>query len=79
MQSKRFTLNKSDLLYTWDRAKLFLLPLVLIYVGFLITKVTTDGFQLSDFYLSEFEQGALVLYILNRITTAGKLFIEGKK
>lgn len=79
MKSKKFTLNKTDLLYTWERAKLFLVPLALIYIPFVVARIGTDGLQLSDFLINEFEQGALVLYILNRLTTAMQLFIEGKK
>lgn len=79
MQSKRFSLNKTEVLYTLERAKLFLVPLAVIYIPFVVTKVTTDGFQLSDFLLDQFQQGALVLYVLNRITTALQLFLSGKK
>jgi len=79
MASKRFRLNKADIAYVIERGKLFLLPLVLLYVGTIIPKITSDGFQVSDFGLNDFELGALVLYVLNRIQTLGQLFIAGKK
>jgi hypothetical protein len=50
----------------------------LIYIPFVVANVEKDGFQLSDFGLNEFQLGALVLYILNRITTAVQLFLSGK-
>lgn len=77
--SKRFTLNRTDLNYTLERAKLFLIPLAIIYIPFVVTKISTDGFQLADFAIDEFQQGALILYILNRLLTAFQLFIDGKK
>ena len=79
MQSRKNSLNKADYFYIWARAKLFLIPLALIYIAFLIPKIEGDGFQWSDFGLSQFEQGALVLYVLNRLTTTLQLFLSGKK
>jgi len=78
-QSKRFSLNKNDFLYIWDRAKLFLIPLAVIYIPFVIDGIQKDGFQLSDFQLNQIQQGALILYVLNRILTAGQLFLQGPK
>jgi len=79
MDSKRFTLNKSDMLFVWERAKLFLVPLALLYIPLVVARIEDDGLQLSDFALNQFEQGALVLYILNRLTTAFQLYLKGKK
>ena len=77
--SKRFTLNTKDAVYIWDRAKLFLLPLAIIYIPFVVARIESDGFQWADFGLNEFELGALVLYVLNRITTTAQLYLTGKK
>jgi hypothetical protein len=78
MQSKKFTLSREDVNYIGKRALIFLAPLALIYIPFVVTRIGADGFQLSDFRLNEFELGALVLYILNRLTTVLQLFLSGK-
>lgn len=78
MQSKRFSLNKKDYEIMITRAKEYLIPLAGLYVGTVLLN-TKDGFQWSDFYLSELQQGGLVLYILNRIHLGIQLFRDGKK
>lgn len=79
MKSKQFTLNRSDFNYIFKRGLIFLLPLVLLYFPFVIANIEKDGFQFYDFGINAFQTGALVLYILNRITTAIQLFLEGSK
>lgn len=79
MESKRFTLNRADFEYTYERGKIFLASLILIYVAGLIPKIQGDGLQLADFGLNEFEKGALVLFFLNRLQTLLMQFVAGKK
>lgn len=79
MVSKRFTLNKEEVSFVLERAKLFLIPLMVVYIPFVIQKIVSDGFQLKDFLMDDFEKGALVLWVLNRLLTAGQLFLQGKK
>ena len=78
MQSKQFTLNKSDLLFVWERAKLFLIPVAVLYIPYVIENIRIDGFQLIDFGLNSFQLGVIVSYFLNRILTIAQLFIQGK-
>jgi hypothetical protein len=79
MESPKFTLNKTDWSFITDRAKLFLLPLVLVYFGAVTANIEKDGLQLTDFAINAFQAGAIVLYLLNRATTAIQLWMSGKK
>ena len=78
-QSPRFSFNSFDYKIMLTRAKEYLIPLALIYIPFVTAKILENGFQLSDFSIDQIQQGALILYILNRIFLAGQLFVEGKK
>jgi len=79
MKSEKFSFNDFDYKIMATRAKEYLIPLVVIYLGFVIPKIAGDGFQLVDFSLDSIQQGALVLYVLNRVFLAAQLFVEGKK
>jgi len=79
MDSPKFRLNKKDILYIVERAKIFLFPLLVLYLPCVALNIEKDGFQFQDFSINEFQTGALVLYVLNRITTAVQLFLKNNK
>lgn len=79
MQSKRFTLNQKDYEIIKNRTKEYLIPLLVIYIPFVIANIEKDGFQLHDFYINQIQQGALMLFLLNRIYLPLQLFVQGKK
>lgn len=43
----------------------FLAPLGVMYLGFVMVRISAEGFQLADLYLSEYEIGGIVLYVFN--------------
>lgn len=77
--SPKFSLNKYDYQSLKKRALLFLLPLAGLYFGDITAKIAIDGFQIHDFYLDQLEQGALILYVLNRVTHRIQLWLDGNK
>lgn len=79
MNSKKFSLNENDYRIMADRAKEYLFPLAVIYLPIVLLNIEQDGFQFSDFYINQIQQGALITYVLNRLFLAAQLFIQGKK
>lgn len=48
-----------------ENQKAFLLPLAILYLGFVITRITESGVSLQSFVPTAGEVTALVLYVLN--------------
>lgn len=75
---KQLLLERKDL-DSWLRvAVLFLAPVLVIYIGFVLGNMD-DGFQWSDFVPNLFVQGAIVAYILNEALAYLKKLKENKK
>jgi len=43
----------------------FMAPVALIYLAFVATEITEQGFSLTDFVPSNFVLGSMVLYLIN--------------
>lgn len=78
MESKRFELNRADVNSWLKVAGLFLAPVFVIYITFVLGNIN-DGFAWSDFVPSVFVQGAMVAYILNELLALLKKWVEGKE
>lgn len=77
MQSKKFQWNSEDTENFTKKTLVQILPVALIYIGFVITQIN-DGFAWNDFVPTLFVQGTMVLYILNRVYDAIQRYISGK-
>lgn len=73
-----FNLSREDTKSWIKVAALFLLPVVFIYVTFVLTNIG-DGFEWSDFAPNPVVQGAMVAYILNEILALGKKWYEANR
>lgn len=49
----------------WSNQKSFLIPLALLYLGFIISRITKSGVSFEAFIPTPGELTALVLYVLN--------------
>ncbi len=58
-------LNMADIKKWLHNTLVFFAPVALIYIGFVITNVSSDGISWSDFIPNNATIGAFVLYILN--------------
>jgi hypothetical protein len=65
-QSKKWKLNKYDWNEWFKSALRWLAPLGIIYFGSVAVAINTNGFEVSDFYLTPVTSGAIALYIVNR-------------
>jgi hypothetical protein len=75
--SEKYTLNKEDFKKVLNNAVVFLAPLLLIYLGSVISNIG-DGFALTDFIPDNIVIGAMVLYLLNAMTDVLKKYSQGK-
>lgn len=63
--SRKWSLNSIDFKKWLKNTLIFLSPLGVIYIGFVINNVNNDGLSLSDFKINQIVAGAMVLYVLN--------------
>jgi uncharacterized membrane protein len=70
-------LNKTELSEWYRVAILFLAPVLIIYIGFVLGNMS-DGFQWNDFVPNLFVQGAIVAYFLNEALAYFKRLLEKK-
>ncbi len=77
--SQANTLTKTDWKQAARRGALFLAPLSLIYLTQITGALQQEGhtFVVRDLIPSTFTQGALVLYVANRLTDLINRFIKG--
>lgn len=79
MKSPKFYLIKNDI-KSWGKiALLFLAPVFVLYISFVISNSKIDGFAWSDFIPNLFIQGVMVVYILNEALALVKKYIEENK
>lgn len=73
------TLDKRDYKQALRRGLLFLAPLALLYITQVTGAIQQDGhtIMLKDFIPSSFTYGAVMLYVLNRLTDLINRFIKG--
>ena len=76
--SPNFDLLKEDMKSWGKTALLFLAPVAILYITFVLTNCE-DGFTWSDFIPSIFVQGAIVVYFLNEFLALIKKFVESNK
>jgi len=74
--SEKYTLNGVDFKKILNNALVFLAPLILIYLGSVISNMN-DGFSLADFVPDNIVIGAMVLYVLNTMTDILKKYSQG--
>jgi len=78
--SKRFTLNKADMIAWVKNALWFTAPVLLIYFGSVISIFSAQGyvFNIKDFIPNNLTVVAMWLWVLNRIVDALRRFVTGK-
>lgn len=79
LKSKKYDLIKEDV-KSWGKiALLFLAPVAVLYIGFVITNTGIDGFAWGDFVPNLFIQGVIVVYILNEVLALVKKYVQANK
>lgn len=76
--SEKYTLNKVDFKRVLNNSLVFLAPLLLIYLGSVVSSIDNGGFALTDFIPDNIVIGAMVLYVLNTMMDVLKKYSEGK-
>lgn len=66
-QTEKFVMNTIDWRDWFHNAKLFLAPVIIMYLTGVTGILMTDGhvFSIEDLYITKFMQGGIVLYLLN--------------
>lgn len=78
MESKKWSLNWTEVDKWTKNTILFFSPVAVIYLVFVISNINQDGFAWSDFKLNDVIVGSIMLYILNVILDLFKKFSAGK-
>lgn len=78
MVSKKWTLNSEETQKVIKNSVVFASPVVLIYLGFVLSAVQKDGFQLNDLVPSSEAVTVIVLWIINTLIDGFKKFSQGK-
>jgi hypothetical protein len=78
MVLQKLSLSKEDRESWLKVAGLFLFPVIVIYITYVLTNMG-DGFQWSDFVPNLIVQGAMVAYILNEILAYIKKWKEANQ
>ena len=76
--SKKWTLNSQDTQKIVKNAVVFASPVALIYLGFVLSAVQKDGFQLNDLIPSSEAVTVIVLWIINTLIDTFKKLIVGR-
>lgn len=77
--SKKYNLCRSDIKKWLENQVLFLAPVAIIYIGFVIGNVQDGGFQVNDFALTNSIITAMVLYALSATLDLLKKFVQTKR
>lgn len=78
MVSKKWTLNSEETQKVIKNSVVFASPVALIYLGFVLSAVQKDGFQLNDLVPSSEAVTVIVLWIINTLIDGFKKFSQGK-
>ena len=78
MVSKKWTLNSEETNKVIKNSVTFASPVILIYLGFVLSAVQKDGFQVSDLIPSSEAVTVIVLWIINTLIDAFKKFSQGR-
>ena len=76
--SKRFVLTREDMKSWLNTALLFLAPVLLIYITYVLQNMA-DGFTWSDFVPNMIVQGSMVAYVLNELLALIRKFLGENK
>lgn len=76
--SKKWTLNNEDINKVAKNSVIFFSPVALIYLGFVLSAVQVDGFQVKDLIPSSEAVTVIVLWIINTLIDVLKKFSQGK-
>lgn len=76
MTSGKNDFNKEDFKSWLTNVLLFLAPLALIYLSFVLDNLKASGFSLSIFVPNTLVYGALSLYFLNAATDLVRKFLK---
>lgn len=79
MISKKWTLNREEIQKVSKNAVVFFSPVALIYLGFVLSAVQKDGFQVKDLVPSSEAVTVIVLWIINTLIDILKKFSQGVK
>lgn len=77
--SNNFQLKKEDIFKALHNSLLFFVPLVMLYLPFAISNVSTDGFIWEDLKPNMFVIGSMVLYVLNFVYDLARKFVGENK
>lgn len=77
-KSQQFKMNMTDWKSVLHTGFQFLAPLGVIYFGAIVVALQTQGhtFNLNDLFPTQFQVGAMVLYIANRLFDISKKFVS---
>jgi hypothetical protein len=78
MVSKKWTLNSEETQKVIKNSVVFASPVALIYLGFVLSAVQKDGFQLNDLVPSSEAVTVIVLWVINTLIDGFKKFSQGK-
>lgn len=78
MVSKKWTLNQEETQKVIKNAVVFASPVALIYLGFVLSAVQKDGFQVNDLVPSSEAVTVIVLWIINTLIDTFKKLIAGR-
>lgn len=78
MVSKKWTLNSEETQKVIKNSVVFASPVALIYLGFVLSAVQKDGFELNDLVPSSEAVTVIVLWVINTLIDGFKKFSQGK-
>ncbi len=78
MVSKKWTLNSEETQKVIKNSVVFASPVALIYLGFVLSAVQKNGFQLNDLVPSSEAVTVIVLWVINTLIDGFKKFSQGK-
>ncbi len=78
MKSVKWTMNQEERNKVIKNSVTFASPVVLIYLGFVLSAVQSNGFQISDLIPSSEAVTVIVLWIINTLIDVLKKFSQGK-
>lgn len=78
MMSKKWTLNQEEATKVLKNAVLFFQPVILIYLGFVLSAVQKDGFQVTDLIPTSEAVTVIVLWFINTLIDLFKKLSQGK-
>lgn len=77
--SEKWRLDWADMEKWTKNTMLFLVPVLVLYLGSVVANINLDGFSWSDFALNDVIVGSMVLYVLNTILDLLRKFTAAPK